>query len=108
MFPMGLMSAGEKAVIAENGVCGDPGRAIRGGHAHRHGCAGCGCGGGKRAGAAGRAEDMGIRPGKTVEMLNNEGGRALLVKVDETRIAVGRAAAMKIMVRRKDDEPGRP
>ncbi len=48
---------------------------------------------------------MGIRPGKTVEMLNNEGGGALLVKVDEARIAVARAMAMKIMVRRKDDEP---
>jgi ferrous iron transport protein A len=53
-----------------------------------------------------RIEDMGIRPGKTIEMLNNEGGGALLVKIDEARIAVGRSMAMKIMVRRKDDEPG--
>jgi len=108
MFPLGLMAAGEKAEIADSGFCGGPGGASRGGHAHRHGCPGCGCGGGKRGGSTGRIEDMGIRPGKTVEMLCNEGGRALLVKVDETRIAIGRAAAMKIMVRRKDDEPGRP
>ena len=46
-------------------------------------------------------EDMGIRPGKEVEMLNNGGGGALLVKVDDSRIAVGRGMAMKIMVRRQ-------
>jgi len=45
---------------------------------------------------------MGIRPGKTIEMLSNEGGGALLVKIDEARIAMGRTMAMKIMVRRKD------
>jgi ferrous iron transport protein A len=55
----------------------------------------------EKEGPAGRVEDMGIRPGKTVEMLNNGGSGALLVKVDEARIAVGRAMAMKIMVRRK-------
>jgi len=33
-------------------------------------------------------EDMGIRPGKEVEILNNGGGGALLVKVDDSRIAV--------------------
>jgi ferrous iron transport protein A len=108
MFPLGLMAIGEKAEVAENGICGEMEKAVRGIHTHRHGCPGCGCGGGKRGGSSGRAGDMGIRPGKTVEMLSNEVGRALLVKVDETRIAVGRAVAMKIMVRRKDDEPGKP
>jgi ferrous iron transport protein A len=47
-----------------------------------------------------RVEDLGLRTGKTVEMLNNEGRGALLIKVDETRIAIGRGMAMKVMVRR--------
>ncbi len=45
-----------------------------------------------------RVEDMGLRVGKTVEMLTNGGGPVLL-KVDESRIAVDRGLAMKIMVR---------
>lgn len=48
-----------------------------------------------------RIEDMGFRVGKTVEMLNNEGRGPLLIKVDESRLALGRGMAMKIMVRRK-------
>ena len=47
-----------------------------------------------------RMEEMGMRIGKTVEMLNNEGRGAMLVKIDESRIAIGRGMAMKIMVRR--------
>ena len=63
----------------------------------------CGhCRGKGREGSAVRLEDMGIRPGKEVEMLNNRGGGALLVKVDDSRIAVGRGMAMKIMVRRRE------
>ncbi len=45
---------------------------------------------------------MGIRKGKSVEMLNNEGRGPLLLKVDESRIAVGRGMAMKILVRRNE------
>jgi ferrous iron transport protein A len=41
---------------------------------------------------------MGLRVGKSVEMLNNGGG-PVLVKVDESRIAVDRGMAMKIMVK---------
>lgn len=47
-----------------------------------------------------RVEDMGLRVGKHVEMLNNGGGGAILLKVDESRIAIARGMAMKIMVRR--------
>jgi ferrous iron transport protein A len=46
-----------------------------------------------------RLEDMGIRIGKSVEMLNNGSGPALL-RVDESRIAIARGMAMKIMIRR--------
>ncbi len=50
-------------------------------------------------GSGGRAEDMGLRIGKRVEMLSNGKG-PVLVKVDESRIAVGRPLAMRIVVRR--------
>jgi ferrous iron transport protein A len=97
MFPLGLLASGESAEVVE--------KIPAAGHAFRqdpcHTAGKC-C----RKGTIVHIEDMGIRPGKTVEMLNNGGGGALLVKVDEARIAVGRAMAMKIMVRRKDDEPG--
>jgi ferrous iron transport protein A len=49
-----------------------------------------------------RMEDLGFRAGKTVEMLNNEGRGPLLVKIDESRLALGRGMAMKIMVRRNE------
>lgn len=45
-----------------------------------------------------RAEDMGLRAGKRVEMLTNGTG-PVLVKVDETRIALDRGLAMRIKVR---------
>lgn len=44
-----------------------------------------------------RIEDMGIRVGGTVEMLNN--GSPVLLKVGESRVAIDRGLAMKIMVR---------
>ena len=83
MMPLGLLGPGERGEILtirdhQPPSCG-------------HGCAErgkCGC----------RVEDMGLRIGKTVEMLTNGGG-PVLVKVDEARIAVDRGMAMKIMVR---------
>jgi ferrous iron transport protein A len=49
--------------------------------------------------AAARAEDLGLRVGKRVVMLCNGAG-PVLVKVDESRIAVDRGVAMRIQVRR--------
>jgi ferrous iron transport protein A len=43
---------------------------------------------------------MGLRSGKTVEMLSNTGHGSLLVRVDDSRIALGRGVAMKVSVRR--------
>ncbi len=48
--------------------------------------------------AAKRLESMGLRNGKQVEMLTNQGTGPLLLKVDESRIALGRGIAKKIMV----------
>ena len=54
------------------------------------------------AGEASRSEELGLRVGKTVEMINKGGhGGPILLKIDESRIAVARPAAMKIMVRRE-------
>jgi len=75
MVPLGLLQLGDKAEVAEI----KPGK---------HSCA--------------RIEDMGFRIGKTVEMLNSGGRGPLLVKIDESRLALGRGMAMKIMVRRKE------
>jgi ferrous iron transport protein A len=81
MMPLGLLGPGELGEIttlkSRKPSC----------------CGGC-------AGEEGRIEEMGLRIGKTVEMLNNGGGGPVLLKVDESRIAVDRGMAMKIMVRR--------
>ena len=74
MMPLGLLDAGEAGVIVT-----------------------VACGGG--GSPASRAEDMGLRVGKRVVMLSNGAG-PVLVKVDESRIAVDRGVAMKIQVRR--------
>ena len=79
MMPLGLLGSGENAHVVE----------IRGG---AHGCQRCNC--------MCRLEDMGLRRGKTVEMLNNPGHGSLLVRVDDSRIALGRGVAMKVSVRR--------
>ena len=86
-MPLGLLGAGEKAEILE----------VRGNVPVDRCCAGPAP---APCSHACRIEDMGIRTGKTVEMLSNEGRGALLLKVDESRIAIGRGIAMKIMVRR--------
>lgn len=89
MFPLGLLSAGEKAEVMEVrgldifGSCCPEGSTVL--------CS-----------SVCRIEDMGLRTGKIVEMLNNEGRGAMLVKIDESRIAIGRGMAMKIMVRKSE------
>lgn len=79
MLPLALLRAGDRAEIV-----GIP----------SHGCHADKCGAGVRI------EEMGMRPGKTVEVLNNESSGPLLLKVDESRIALGRGLAMKIMVKK--------
>jgi len=83
MTPLGLLSRGDKAEIVE----------IKG----QMGC----CHGNSKNQLC-HAEDMGLRIGKSIEMLNNKGRGPILLKVDESRIAIGRGMAMKIMARRKE------
>ncbi len=75
MVPLGLLRLGDKAEVVE---------IISG----KHPCS--------------RIENMGFRAGKTVEILNNGGQGPLLIKVEESRLALDHGLAMKIMVRRKD------
>ena len=81
MMPLGLLGPGELGEITAL-------------HSRKPSCCDC-C-----AGEEGRIEEMGLRIGKMVEMLNNGGG-PILLKVDESRIAIARGLAMKIMVRRQ-------
>ncbi len=112
MSPLGLLQEGEIAEIidpAGNGIVAHQ-------HKHRH------CRGGfSREGPSadysrghcenGRfhkqrhthLQDMGLHPGKKVEMISNSGTGPLILRVDECRIAIGRGAAMKIYVRRNGE-----
>jgi ferrous iron transport protein A len=80
MIPLGLLSPGEYGEIME----------IRLTKASGPCCS-------ERAKCDCRVEDMGLRIGKTVQMLNN--GGPILLKLDESRIAVDRGLAMKIMIK---------
>jgi len=84
MIPLGLLSAGEQGEIVE----------VKLGKAESAGCCRT-----ELEKTAVRVEDMGLRLGKSVEMLKNGGG-TILLRVDESRIAIARGLAMKIMVRR--------
>lgn len=84
MFPLGLLAAGEKGEVLNTGEvnCEPVGGQM---NKCRSMC---------------RIADMGLRAGNTIEVLNNEGGGPILIKVDNSRLAIGRKVAMKIMVRR--------
>lgn len=97
MMTLGLVSSGEKCEIVEVRHCGGCGGGCHDDkqmHGHNDG--------GKQKNAT-RAEEMGLRSGKRVEMLKND-GNLLLLLVDDARIAIDRRMAMKIMVRRSTDE----
>ena len=81
MMPLGLLSAGESGEVIEIRTAKLASTAA-----------------GENARCEWRVEEMGIRVGRTVEMLNNSGSPVLL-KVGESRVAVDRSLAMKIMIK---------
>jgi len=84
-MPLELMNPGERGEILEVRHCGSCSGGCHGNGNHSH-----------RATAT-RAEEMGLRVGKIVEVLKND-GNLLLLLVDEARIAIDRRMARKINV----------
>ena len=94
MMPLELLSPGERGEITEVKHCGGCGGGCHGnGHHHeqQHGQ-------GSRKAIATRAEEMGLRVGKVVKVLKND-GNLLLLLVDEARIAIDRRMARTISVK---------
>ena len=85
MMPLALLSPGETGEIVDIRV-----------HEEKKTC--CGQCNGERHKSDNRIEELGLRAGKIISMLNN--GAPILLKIDEARIAIDRSLAMKIMVRR--------
>jgi len=88
MIPLGLLGTDERAEVVE----------LRG----EKRCVSIPSGESAQRSCHDRIEDMGVRVGKIVEVLSNGGRGPLLLKVDESRIAMGRGIAMKILVRRSE------
>lgn len=87
-MPLDLLTPGERAEILEIRHCGGCGGGCHShGHHHHH-----------KKNTATRAEEMGLRVGKQIEMLKND-GNLLLVLVDEARIALDRRMARSITVK---------
>lgn len=78
MIPLGLLNAGEKAMIIE--VRANVGNSDKKIYCH--------------------IEDIGFRAGKIIQMLSNPERDPILVKLGESRIAVGRRIAMRIYVKK--------
>lgn len=95
-MPLELLTPGEKGEILEIRHCGGCGGGCHshGHHDHNHSP---GHQHHKKATAT-RAEEMGLRVGKQVEMLKND-GNLLLLLVDEARIAIDRRMARSIKVK---------
>jgi Fe2+ transport system protein FeoA len=81
MVPVALLSEGESAEIVRLGHSGTG----------RHGR-------GRNASAVGRMSDMGLQNGQRVEVLSNTGRGPVLLKVGDTRIAIGRGLAHQVFV----------
>lgn len=94
MMPLELLTPGERGEITEVRHCGGCGSNCPGnGHHHeqQHGHD-------KHKATTTRAEEMGLRVGKLVEVLKND-GNLLLLLVDEARIAIDRRMARTISVK---------
>ena len=95
MMPLELLTPGERGEILEVGHCGGCGGGCHSHghqHAHHHGHQQ------HHKATATRAEEMGLRVGKQVEMLKND-GNLLLLLVDDSRIAIDRRMARNIKVK---------
>ena len=92
MMPLELLTPGERGEIIEVRHCGSCGGGC---HGHRHNHEHVAHNG---KATATRAEEMGLRVGKMVKVLKND-GNLLLLLVDEARIAIDRRMARTINVK---------
>ncbi|MHB8058357.1 MAG: FeoA family protein [Desulfuromonadaceae bacterium] len=92
MMSLELLTPGERGEITEVRHCGGCGGGC---HSHDHDQ---NHGHHKKKATATRAEEMGLRVGKMVEVLKND-GNLLLLLVDEARIAIDRRMARSINVK---------
>lgn len=95
MMPLALLTAGERGEITEVrhcGGCGSDCHSVGHHHEQQHSH-------NKQKATATRAEEMGLRVGKMVEVLKND-GNLLLLLIDEARIAIDRRMARSINVKR--------
>lgn len=113
MSPLGLLQEGETAEIVEQNAGSadeyhNKQHHLRG-YTHVHSraqktccgqCENCSCRNTAHSRTSDHLMNMGLRAGKQVEMITNTGAGPLVLKADESRIALGRGAAMKIYVRR--------
>jgi ferrous iron transport protein A len=96
MMPLELLTPGERGEITEIRHCGGCGGGCHShGHSHDHHHD---HGHHHKKATATRAEEMGLRVGKQVEVLKND-GNLLLLLVDEARIAIDRRMARSIKVK---------
>jgi ferrous iron transport protein A len=87
MMPLELLTPGERGEIQEIRHCGSCGGGCHdNGHHPSH------------KATATRAEEMGLRVGKQIEVLKNDGNLMLLL-VDQARIAIDRKMARGINVK---------
>jgi ferrous iron transport protein A len=82
MVPLGMLGEGEKAEIT--GM-------------HKKSCKSDGSD--KKSSFSQQLEAIGLRVGQIVEVLNNGGTGPMLLRVGETRLALGRGMSMKIFVK---------
>ncbi|ACF11829.1 FeoA family protein [Chlorobaculum parvum NCIB 8327] len=88
MAPLGMLGKGEVGEIVNL----RPGRSQAGLHGHRHHSYG------RENGK--RLAEMGFSVGQTIEIIENSPGMPLLVRVHDSKVAIGRGIAMRVMVRR--------
>jgi len=115
MSPLALLKEGETAEIVEHNA--GRGYEHKNKQEHEHGhtrfpspdhrpccgkCDDCTCRNSPAGQASDRLMNMGLRPGKFIEMITNNKTGPLILKLDESRIALSRGMAMKIYVRRND------
>ena len=91
-MPLELMSPGERGEISAVKHCGNCGGGC---HGHQHNNEHDSH---NHKATTTRAEEMGLRVGKLVEVLKND-GNLLLLLVDEARIAIDRRMARTINVK---------